>query len=62
MADGRTGERHTSMMLAARAHGVANELTRLSEEDFDKIAREADSLLSLFEVLILTARTKSAAD
>jgi hypothetical protein len=46
------------MLLAARVHGVANELARLSDAECEQIAREADNLRSLFEVLILAARGK----
>jgi hypothetical protein len=62
MEDRRTGERHLCMRLAARVHGVANELSQLSDAECEKIAREADTLLSLFEVMILAARSKTAAD
>ena len=50
------------MLLAARAYAIANELGRLSDAECDKIARDADNLLSLFEVLILAARGDRAAD
>jgi hypothetical protein len=50
------------MGLAARVHGVANELSRLSDAECEKIAREAETLLSLFEVMILAARTEPTAD
>jgi hypothetical protein len=49
------------MLLAARVQGVANQLAGLSDAECDKIARQADNLLSLFEVLIVAAR-KPAAD
>ena len=54
MGDDRT--RRVCMFLAARVHGVANQLAGPSDAECDKIARDADNLLSLFEVLILGAR------
>ena len=49
------------MWLAARVHGIANELSQLSDAECDQIARDAENLLSLFEVLIVAAR-KPATD